>query len=656
MEVGLVQINMEPTWSASALEEGGRRYALLPYSVALLQAYAEKNSVGGHTFRLPVYGRQPVEGAVAALEGCDLVGFSLYVWNERISLEIARRLKERSPRTTLVFGGPQVPDHAETWLRNNPFADLACHGEGELTFTALLDGADPATLAGVSRLDDGVFVHTPKAPRLSDYSALPSPYLDGTFEPLFSAHPELSWIAMWETNRGCPFSCTFCDWGSATQSKVYRFELERLQAEIEWFARNEVEIVYCADGNFGILARDVEIAEAIAASKQSTGYPAYFYVNSTKNATERLYTIQKILVDQMGTNGVTMALQSVDPDTLTKIKRQNISLGHFEELQRRFTQDHVYTNTDIIIGLPGETYESFADGVSHIVASGQHNEAQFRNCYVLPNAELAAPAYREEHGLELVSQEIREAHVQIERVDEVPEFIDVVIGTAAMPRADWVRAKTFAWLADALYFDRLLQLPFLLLGSEAGVPLRRLVELFADSESAIVAPLVTELRAKARSIQAGGLEWLEASDAGDILWPADQYFLLTLVRDGLLDAFYDEADELLTAFLEREGLSEHALMVTDALELNRALFNVPSNRRTAEVACWHTVWERYIAVIYDQDLQLEQRLSRYTVDHETYSRATLRDWYQHIVWCDWNDKRGYLRPLRARTPAKAVAA
>ena len=636
MEVGLVQINMEPTWSASALADGPR-YALLPYSVALLQAHAERHARGRHAFRVPVYGRQPVDEAVAALDGCDLVGFSLYVWNERISLEIARRLKERSPATRLVFGGPQVPDRAEEWLRANPFVDLACHGEGERTFTAILDGAEPQ---GVSWLEGGGFRHTPRAPRLDDYEELASPYLDGTFEPLLAAHPELSWIAMWETNRGCPFSCTFCDWGSATQSKVHRFGLERLQREIEWFAGKRVEIVYCADGNFGILARDVEIAEAIAASKRATGFPSYFYVNSTKNATERLYTIQKILAEQLGTNGVTMALQSVDEATLELVKRKNISLAHFEELQRRFTHDRVYTNTDVIIGLPGESYDSFAGGVSHIVASGQHNEIQFRNCYVLPNAELADPAYRAEHGLETVSQEIREAHVEIERVDEVPELIDVVVGTRTMPRADWVRAKVFAWLADALYFDRLLQLPFLLLGSEAGVPLRRLVELFAESDGPVTAPLVAELRAKAESIQQGGLEWFEGDGAGGILWPADQWFLLSLVRDGSLDAFYDEAADLLRVF------DEHELVVNDALELNRALFNAPTEGGEVEVTCWHTVWERYLAVIYDRDQPLESRLTRYTVDGDAYARRTLTDWYQHIVWCDWNDKRGYFRPLQ----------
>jgi hypothetical protein len=181
----------------------------------------------------------------------------------------------------------------------------------------------------------------------------------------------------------------------------------------------------------------------------------------------------------------------------------------------------------------------------------------------------------------------------------------------------------------------------LLLGSEAGVPLRTLVELFADSNGPVVAPLVRALEAKARSIQQGGLEWFEDRDAG-ILWPADQWFLVSLVRDGNLDAFYDEAGALLAS------LDEHELVVADAVELNRALWNAPSQGGELDVTCWHTVWERYLGVIFDHDAPLEARLTRYVVDGDAYARPTLTDWYHHVVWCDWNDKRGYLRPLRTR--------
>jgi hypothetical protein len=333
---------------------------------------------------------------------------------------------------------------------------------------------------------------------------------------------------------------------------VIRFDMGRLEAEIEWMGRHQIGIVYCADANFGILKRDVEIAEAIVASTRATGYPFHFHVSSTKNATERAYTIQRLLTDAMTTVGVTIALQSNDPGTLEAIKRKNISTLHYEELQRRFARDRLYTYTDLIIGLAGESYETFADGVSHVVAHGQHNNVQFRSCYMLPNAEMADPAYREKYGLEVVSQELREAHLRVGEVDEIPEFMDVVIATNTMDRESWVRAKTFGWLTDALYFDRLMQLPLLLLGSEAGIPLRRLIELFAEADPAtapVIARLVAQLRAKAVAIQNGGLEWFEGTDAGGILWPADQWTIITLVKDGLLQDFYYEASALLLGLL-----------------------------------------------------------------------------------------------------------
>ena len=89
-----------------------------------------------------------------ALKEADLVGFSTYVWNGRISLEIARRLKAVNPRIVVVFGGPHVPDHPEPFLRANPQIDLAVHNEGERTFLRLLetfpDRAAWQSLPGVS--------------------------------------------------------------------------------------------------------------------------------------------------------------------------------------------------------------------------------------------------------------------------------------------------------------------------------------------------------------------------------------------------------------------------------------------------------------------------------------------------------------------------
>ena len=259
--IGLVQINNSFS---------GQNY--LPYSVALLQTYVQKNA--------PDPSRYPVSAAALQARphcrrrrvalGADLVGFSTYVWNGRISLEIARRLKALKPGIVIVFGGPHVPDQPEAFLRANPQIDLAVHNEGETTFLKLLETfPDREAWAGACRASaivkaDGSFVRNPNIDRVRDLDEIPSPFLEGAFDAIMAANPNESWIGLWETNRGCPFRCTFCDWGSATAGKVTKFGEERLLREVDWFAEKKIEYIFCCDANFGIQKRDVDIAKYVA--------------------------------------------------------------------------------------------------------------------------------------------------------------------------------------------------------------------------------------------------------------------------------------------------------------------------------------------------------------------------------------------------------
>ena len=292
-------------------------------------------------FLPPLYKRVAISSAVNDLLAADVVGFSTYVWNAQISLAIARRLKQQRPDIVIVFGGPHVPDHAEQLLRDNPFIDLAVHNEGEITFLRMLEmfpSRDWSSLQGISFIGTNGYVRTVNGPRIRDLEAIPSPFLEGVFDPLIADNPEETWIGLWETNRGCPFKCTFCDWGSATANKVNQFGLERIKAEVQWFARHKIDFVFCCDANFGILKRDLEIAEYIAEMKRATGYPKALSVQNTKNATERAYATQKTLSDSGLNKGVTLSMQSIDAETLLAVKRDNISLKTYFELQRRFAQ------------------------------------------------------------------------------------------------------------------------------------------------------------------------------------------------------------------------------------------------------------------------------------------------------------------------------
>src|SRR5262245_32353032 len=161
LKIGLVQINNSFS---------GQNY--LPYSIALLQTYVQKFSPnpGRYAFLTPLYKRVRIADAVAALKDADLVGFSTYVWNGRISLEIARRLKELRPGIVIVFGGPHVPDQPQAFLRAHRQVDLAVHNEGERTFLKLLEAFPDrdawAALPGVSMVRaDGSFVRNPNIDR-----------------------------------------------------------------------------------------------------------------------------------------------------------------------------------------------------------------------------------------------------------------------------------------------------------------------------------------------------------------------------------------------------------------------------------------------------------------------------------------------------------
>src|SRR5476649_2798336 len=432
LKIGLVQINNSFS---------GQNY--LPYSIALLQTYVQKFSPNPerYDFLTPLYKRVRIADAVEQLKDADIIGFSTYVWNGRISLEIARRLKVLKPGIIIMFGGPHVPDQPEEFMRANPQIDLAVHNEGEITFLKLLesypDRASWAGLPGVSLVKpDGSFVRNPNSDRVRDLDEIPSPFLEGAFDSIMKANPNESWIGLWETNRGCPFRCTFCDWGSATAAKVTKFGDERLFAEVDWFAEKKIEYIFCCDANFGIQKRDVDIANYVADTKKTTGYPVALSVQNTKNATERAYLTQKILSDAGLNKGVALSMQSVDMPTLEAIKRDNISLNTYMELQRRFTRDRVETYSDLILGLPGETYESFVEGVCRVIGNGQHNRIQFNNLSILPNAEMGDPAYLKEHGMETVETKIINIHGALDE-DEIPEVQQLVVATKSMSLDDW---------------------------------------------------------------------------------------------------------------------------------------------------------------------------------------------------------------------------
>lgn len=569
--VGLVQYN-------SAFHH------FLPYSVGLLQACVAAFAPEPERYRflLPRVFAGPLAAEALALAEADVVAFSVYVWNIERSLALARRLKEQNPQCLIVFGGPQVPDRAEGFLRAHPQVDLCCHGEGEAAFVALLealpDWPGPA-IAGLSWLGaDGHFNHTPRTPRRKELAELPSPYLTGVFEPLMAAYPGTPWAALWETNRGCPFTCTFCDWGSATQAKVHRFDTERLKMELDWFANQRIGYIFCCDANFGILKRDLELARHAVALKQCTGFPGALAVQNAKNVSERTFEIQCLLARAGLDAYVTISLQSLHEPTLKASGRANISLRDFATLQARLRREGVHTYTDLILGLPEETYDSFVDGLCTVIEQGQYHAVNVFIADILPNAPMADSDYRERYGLQTVRVPAVSYQTPVQRdPDGLSEFQQLVMATHAMPAADWRRAHVLLWLAQLLLFKPgLLRIPMLLLQHLGGVGLRQQLEAFlTPADSPLLQAIVQALMQQARAIQQGQpvfVPWRRASD-GQLSWhTANEVLLAQLVQQGQLAVFYPEAERLLRQLWLQSSLPPGVL--DDALFHSAAILHL----------------------------------------------------------------------------------
>jgi len=630
IKVGLVQIG----------DKFGNQY-YLPYSIGVLQAYAQKNlkNPENYKFLLPLYKRISVEEGVNCLSEADVVFFSSYVWNFQINLKIAKGLKEKDSNCLIVFGGPQVPESQpgmKVFLEKYPFIDIGCYGEGEIPFLMILENLKEKSwknVPSIGFMKEGDFVYKNISKRIENLDEISSPYLEEILDVLLKANPEERWSALLESNRGCPYSCSYCYWGTKTRNQVHKYSLNRVFKEIDWFSKHRIQFVFCCDANFGILKRDIDIAKKVATNKREYGYPEAFSVQNTKNSTEKIFVLQKILNDYKLQKGVNLALQSLNESTLQSINRSNISPETYKELQRMFNQQKIATFSDMIIGLPNESFSTFADGISSVIESGQHNRIQFINLMLLENTQMNDSAYQKKYGLHTVDSKIIPHHTSLNPKSEVYEIQKLVIATDKMPKDDWIKTRIFCWIVSLFYFNKLLQIPIMLINKMASVNFRDLIEIFMQESKSreIMSEILSFFNKKAKEIQNGGWEHVPSPEWLNIWWPADEYVFIKLCYEGLLDKFYSEAESAISGFLPDKLLSE-------AIRFNRSLLKLPFIETDLDISLNCNVFERYQGILNGEDIKLEAGDFRYTIDRTSTKWTSWEEWFKEVVW--YETKKG----------------
>jgi radical SAM superfamily enzyme YgiQ (UPF0313 family) len=416
-----------------------------PYSSGLLRAYCERFEHLKENFEfMPfLFMREPIDQIMAQYDSPDVACFSCSMWNYRLSIKIASLVKEKYPKCLIIFGGPNV-SHRDNLCDKFPFIDVAVFGEGERPFKGILEDylAGKPIERKTRHQDDAV-------PNLDDF---PSPYTLGYFDYLLDKHPTIEFKAITETNRSCPFACSFCFWGqSDLNKKIKHHGMEYVQQEAEWMAKHKIKYIFCADANFGMFKRDIEVAKMYADVKSRMGFPEKIRVCYGKNATDTIYQTAKVLSEAKLSKTVTLALQSVDPQVLKNVGRSNIKKETFVELQKKYTASGIPTYTEIILGLPGETLRSYLDGLEFVLQSSINNQVFIYHCEILPNTEMALPEYLKQYGIKTVQVPIAETHGSIRDTAIETEYEDIIIETSTMSTETWEECAALSWIIQLFY-------------------------------------------------------------------------------------------------------------------------------------------------------------------------------------------------------------
>ncbi|CAA6606421.1 putative methyltransferase [Rhodospirillaceae bacterium LM-1] len=553
----------------------------LPLVSGLLKAYALTRPSLAETYDfMPFHFHIEAPGPIVARHDKPFVAaFSLSLWNEQLSLEVARRVKERHPDCVIVVGGAQVPHHPDDFFKRHPFVDIAVRGEGEEAFADILErlaaGQDMDGLAGTAwRAPDGKLrIECGERAFQRDLDAYPSPYLTGLFDSLFAEHPDKNFQAIIETNRGCPFHCTFCYWGKGGLSRKYRYtSLERTFGEIDWMAEHRIRYLFNADSNFGMHRRDIEIAHKIVDSKLKTGFPEAFRSCYGKNTDEKILEIGKLLHAHGLEKGITISYQSVSPEVQRNIKRDNIKLSVAQGLQHAFNEAGVPVYTELILGLPGETSQSWIDGIDTVLQAGLKNQLYLYICQVLPNTELADPDYISRFGIKVRRVAAHPVHGSQNDPDWVTEYEDILVATDAMPQDDWKRMLVFSWLVMLLYSLKLGFFALSWLHVRHGVlhsafPLWLGEQCLDATRYPLFHEVVETFRAKVESLLEGGGRGTEVEGSGGIYWEEEEAAYLKLAKDR--DGAFDEFAQLLEAFLKDRAIMADPDELADAVRYQK---------------------------------------------------------------------------------------
>ncbi len=433
----------------------------IPLSLFYIKSYAETDPVIGASSRIDVV--VPEDASDAARTAAeivarkpDIVGFSCYIWNMLHTMEIARRVKEQAPGTTIVVGGPDVSSVPKKALATYPWIDVVVRGEGEETFRELLShwvergkpgvGSDLRHIQGLGFRERDEIVLTERRPFLENLDVIPSPYLNGCIDLKGETRSIL-----FETYRGCPFKCSFCFYPKDYGNLLHSFSMERVREDLGNILKSGAKNIFLMDPTFNIPPkRAKEILRFIADNRVASDLSV-----TVELRVDLLDQEFMGLLKQAGISVVEIGLQSSNDAALRAVDRKQ-NMRKITDNVHFLQSIGVEVVFQLIFGLPEDTYEDYLESLDFCIGLKPTKIEPYR-LQLLPGTPMYENA--ELLGLEFVDRGERK-----------------IVATRTMSKEDIERAEMLTRLLECFYDDKVARDAFAWLAGYFGTSYARLLE------------------------------------------------------------------------------------------------------------------------------------------------------------------------------------
>ena len=477
---------------------------------------------------------------------CDVVGVSYFVWNTHVSDRVCAEIKKINPDCLIVYGGLGTPKYGrcKEFLNERPYIDVIVHNEGELVFENLLKSMireeDFRNVLGITTHE----FSTSLAPRIKNISEMPSPYLDGLFDDLDAIKEhDYEWESLIELERGCPYTCTFCEVGDRHWTKIIKQDYDKMIKEIDWVSKHKIEYLHLIDNNFGMYKNHRIISDLLIDKLETTGYPNALNITWAKHKKPYLFDIAEDLWKVGLNKSVTIALQSMNYQTLKAVERANENTN-LKEVVAYLKTRGMPAYIETILGLPEETLDSFKEGLFRLIDEiDYHNYIGIYVMVALPNTPFGDPEYIKKYGVKIVQTSPAFFHHEHPPEELLKDVNDVVVGSDVMSFDDYIEATMWKWYMISLHFLGWLRILAFDLKKNHGISHRefytKLFDWFMVNKYSLLHKEYTITKRLLLKVFERKIPWgRKVSDVSSIYWEYEEATAIHIAKQK--DRFYED--------------------------------------------------------------------------------------------------------------------